>query len=510
MSDIKTKKKFDSHKEGIRIVRVAAFCFAIVSWIATAQGLYEYVFKNHYELSLLISFGIQSILFVFNLKLPEYIAQIGDRFPNNKREHKKYIFWEKKGKEKSTFKWLPIQKLIVVFYAVVLFASSFFSFVYMSNLVYQDTRYIDANIVLDRTYRTYLDETDKYVNELTKITQIGISKNLSELQKLAPDNRNEKLKSELENDVKKAETDYNNKIYEENEAKSKRDSAETTFKTPMTERWRDDKTYEEEKLAYEKAELNFLTAQENTKVAKQILNSAKQALENYQPSVETTVHDLLTEILKSSPEPDVLNSHIKDLTNVVVQMDSTGLTAQNFADIVIKTQELTIAINDYSVLRSTKSAKGDNNDISDFNNSLINDDIVIPEPSSDKFDEQKALWESKWKKRFSSLEAIIKSIPNYSKNMGTEIENVDEIVNIQLLSEFDSHKIANSMDRISRSNLANINVLERSSKLLFSDFPFLAWFSFILALFFDIASLLAGLFIYLTSSVKSKPISPTT
>lgn len=34
------KKNFNATKEGIRIVKVAAFCFAIVSFIATAEGLF--------------------------------------------------------------------------------------------------------------------------------------------------------------------------------------------------------------------------------------------------------------------------------------------------------------------------------------------------------------------------------------------------------------------------------------------------------------------------------------
>lgn len=69
-----------------------------------------------------------------------------------------------------------------------------------------------------------------------------------------------------------------------------------------------------------------------------------------------------------------------------------------------------------------------------------------------------------------------------------------------MLKEFDIQKIARKIDRITRSNLSNINALERAVGLLFSDFPFLAWFSLLFALFLDFASLLAGLFIYSTTS----------
>ena len=105
-----------SYEKGISIVKVAAFCFAIISWIATAQGLQEYVFNGKAWQSMLISFGIQSILFVFNLKLPEYFRQIGESIPSNNRQYKKYLFGKKKGTCKATFKWVPLQKIIACFY----------------------------------------------------------------------------------------------------------------------------------------------------------------------------------------------------------------------------------------------------------------------------------------------------------------------------------------------------------------------------------------------------------
>ena len=74
---------------GITIIRVAAFAFAIVSWKATASGLSEYVFGQGWQAAL-VSFAIQAILFVFNLKLPFYFNRIGENTPN--REKKKYRF----------------------------------------------------------------------------------------------------------------------------------------------------------------------------------------------------------------------------------------------------------------------------------------------------------------------------------------------------------------------------------------------------------------------------------
>ena len=61
---------------GITIVKVAAFAFAIVSWNATADGLSTYIFTESQWMATLISFGIQSILFVLNLRLPFFIIKL--------------------------------------------------------------------------------------------------------------------------------------------------------------------------------------------------------------------------------------------------------------------------------------------------------------------------------------------------------------------------------------------------------------------------------------------------
>ena len=97
-------------EEGFQIITIAAFCFAIISWIATASGLEEFVFKGKYWQALMISFSIQSILFVLNLKLPFYL---------------------KTKKLKNLLTKFLVKGVIILFYIALLSMSSFFSFVYI-------------------------------------------------------------------------------------------------------------------------------------------------------------------------------------------------------------------------------------------------------------------------------------------------------------------------------------------------------------------------------------------
>ena len=156
-----------------QVLTVAAFCFAIVSWMATARGLQAYVFSGGVEATL-ISFGVQSILFVFNLRLPFLIEKIGESTPEGNRKV------NRKGKYKYTF----AQKVAIAFYALVLITSSFFSFVYIGNeLVYKhDTGYADDNTVLMSFYRNQLNEAEKAIDENLRVLPLRASNKLSNLQ----------------------------------------------------------------------------------------------------------------------------------------------------------------------------------------------------------------------------------------------------------------------------------------------------------------------------------------
>lgn len=500
-----SKQRLKSHeKDEIRIVKVAAFCFALVSWLATGQGLYEYVFRDRYVQAILISFGIQAILFVLNLRLPAYFKKIGERTPADQREHRIYHFGAKKGQPKTTFKWNFWQRLIAFFYVIVLLSSSFFSFVYITNFVYADTKYIDANVALNRRYRTYLDDVDKYINELTKSTLIVIGERASELQKMIPDdstNGSFQSENDLRAKVKDAERDYKDKDAAVTIAQKKYDFEKDKYEKPMSEWWRNSEVHEKEYDDYLAAADELERAMKEKNDAETTLENAQQALENYEPPANTTIHDLLVEVLKPTPNLVVLNSLVSKINDKIVQSDEGGI--KDFATVVTKTQELTIAINNYSLLREIQSAEGSNS-VEKLKDSLLNENIVVPVPTSTNFESQRYIWESGWKERFSALELIVNSVPDYLQSSVSGIDGIDKIINIQQLSKFDALKISRKIDKIVRSNLADINALERACGLLISGFPFLAWFSLLFALFLDTASLLAGLFVYLVTDSKKE------
>lgn len=492
-------EQFDSNKEGIRIVKVAAFCFAIISWIATAQGLSEYVFKDNIVLSLLASFGIQSVLFVLNLKLPEYYSQIKVK-TNSFRN-----FW---------------RVVISFFYCVFLFVSSFFSFVYICNFVYSDTIYIDSTTYLDKVYRSYLSVTEYYLTEYLSSSAITISNELSTLQKMVPEASDATTLEELKQQLVLAKQEVSNCEADEKMAKEQYNIALAIYMEPMTQRWRDSKTHDDEKTQCDDRLEELNAAQKRVSDARAARDEANNAVKQFKPSADASIHALLAEFLSDSLNETTIQNYLTQLLETVLNLGESGNGNgyNNYAEIVAQSQALNLTINKFlqarSLLNGTIKSRGETTSSTNANNlvsiSKIKDDlrnnvIEIPDPTSSNseiLDKQKDMWASTWRNRIDVLDLIIKSAPRYSSsnNNGSEA-----IINVQLLSDYSPDEMSNHLQDLMRWDLTRINAVERACGLLFRDYPLLAWFSALFALFFDLASLLAGLFAYLVSKKNIRP-----
>lgn len=310
-----------SNLTGAAIIRVAAFVFAIVSWYATASGLSAYVFGPGWQ-SVLISFGIQSILFVLNLKLPFYFNRIGENSPD--RIRKKYHFGSNKGNMRLAYKTTGFQFAIIGFYFVVLLSSSFFSFVYICNYVVYEHQsgYTDDNTILTSTYREILNDTDDYIKEDTKAMQILASKILGDLKEKYPIEKTDDnyvslndLKDKLakaEDAVKDAEEDYNTAVSDVNRLKKVMDdyakSRNNTGYHDRQDMW--ERKYKKAEKSYNDSVKNRDSKKVNYENAKRSLTAAELDVTNYKKSQDTVIAEFLQEMLKSSPSSESLEGYI--------------------------------------------------------------------------------------------------------------------------------------------------------------------------------------------------------
>ena len=540
--------RISSSEKGVNIVKVAALSFAIVSWIATAQGMETYVFDQAWQ-ALLVSFGIQGILFVFNLKLPEYFEAIGKWTPLQDRVHRKWCWGARKGKDKASFKWNGMQRIIAVFYVMVMLSSSIFSFVYICNTaVYaRHSGYVDANVVLDNSYRAVLDETRKYIVEDLSATQVLASIRLSELQiemHQIEDSGHEKTKEDLQREAvaaQRALTDAETVLQSKQIALT---HADEVLEAAMEVRYWASEEYLQAMEAYETAYDEWLEA--NTVVAekREILDNIQIDINNYVPSQRAVINNLLVEILQmgqdmvksneaesmqtivltsesvaelpneqeaeSTTEQDVmqvapstieqtvsqdgLSENLRLLYDMVIEVGESGSVPENYSTIVEKTQQLNIVIEQCIHLRELEA-------LEIFDGTYVSAP-VIPDPKNEtEFDAQKALWEEYWRQRYLELESVIKSLPAYSG--ADSVQLAEAGIDTERLEQFNASDLVDSMNDAVRRELSDINVVEKAVFLLFGKHPFIAWFSLGLALFLDVSALLAGLFIHATSKKNS-------
>lgn len=460
MKNTTKKHEFDVDKEAVKILRVAAFCFSIVSWLATAEGLANYVFDNDWRVYV-ISFAIQSILFIFNLQLP--------------------VYWEK-------LQLKRLKALFIILYTAFLFSSSVFSFVYIcTNAVYlHRVGYTDASIILNSEYKDIWNQTEKYIDEYKKYSLLQASRQLESFTGNNVDNgeSSEYSLTELQALERKAEKEYNEALGNynieyanlKNVGKKRDDLFDVRFVR---------------KNEYQKAEEDYNNQLDITNKAERLKNSLKEkyedariAVENYKPSGDVITQALLVELLSSEPDKDNITQKMDALNKAVLELGGSDNSISTFNKMVEQTKALDMTISQYVALVEADEIGHESLDLQ----------AQIPDPKSETFETDYTLWTEEWMKYFDTLEKTINSLPTFE--LATENDTINGAVNTSLLKEYDSKALTARIDTATRTYLSDMNDIEKSVNLLGTKYNFTAIFSCILALFFDLASLAVGLFVH--------------
>ena len=128
-------KATNSQEIILMLLRLATVLLAIVSWWSTAQGMRDYVFSQAWQANL-ASFAIQSILLGLNFYLP--------------------TFW----------RWIHSLRgkiCVLALSGVVLFCSSWFSYVFIVGTVYEKSWQTESRLLVQSVYRNELYKADEFV-----------------------------------------------------------------------------------------------------------------------------------------------------------------------------------------------------------------------------------------------------------------------------------------------------------------------------------------------------------
>ena len=122
----------------INVLRICTVLLAIVSFWATAQGMAEYVFSQKWQ-AYMASLAIQGLLLGLNFYFPTFWRYIEERAGN-----------------------MIAKTGLVLLTGVVLFCSSWFSFVYIVGKAYGQSWDVESRLLIQSTYRQVLYEADDY------------------------------------------------------------------------------------------------------------------------------------------------------------------------------------------------------------------------------------------------------------------------------------------------------------------------------------------------------------
>ena len=210
----------------------------------------------------------------------------------------------------------------------------------------------------------------------------------------------------------------------------------------------------------------------------------------YHQSSQTLVTNLLAEMLKETPDPDTLNTYITNLNTDILDKETFNKTTDDYTKLVEYTQELSILISDYTKLQNYLH---DSDGIESLADHSVN--IAVPDPKEKNYSQKYAKWKNSWNNNLSKLNNIIQNLPTISSSEKERLHN-NSAIDSDFFETYIPTQKSEEITALKRNKFSDINVIEKALNLLTGKYRMIAWFSLVLSIFFDLSSLLAGLFLY--------------
>lgn len=178
------------------LLRIGVIFLSIVSFFTTANGMREYIFVDNDAVAYAASAAIQGILLALSMNLPDYLRNI--YHSENDKTVRKIIqqekqSWLEQSKQENSGKtqkqkkfdfsakatvllpYLPgilirfifktfLCTCAILLTIVTIFCSSWFSYIYIADIIHQDSWETDSELLVQQTYRTELYNARDYAH----------------------------------------------------------------------------------------------------------------------------------------------------------------------------------------------------------------------------------------------------------------------------------------------------------------------------------------------------------
>lgn len=514
------KEKQIKEKQGvINLLRICTVCLAVVSFWATAQGMKNYVFIEGWQ-AYAASLAIQGLLLGLNFYLPLFLKDAKE-------------WWKK--------------SILITLTIIVLFCSSWFSYVYIAGKVYERSWVVESQLLIQDAYRQELYNGSEYIGEYKEYLKESLEEQIFAIYSRAKKIEDSDAQSGEENEEINWETERNQYAPEDFEAKDSMDDSIDAMEKALE----DGASLEQRRQASEVIERTKTVIDEQIELLNERIESDYDRL----GSAQAALRDAQNSLDNPPPGSDIIAlQNAVDRAQAIVDSNQTNLesdssTERMYQDALnrIIYYETLIGMSQeqgYSkLLNSLKDIQGeifkeepdieamktqalqvleifqDKNELADSkeeedNLSLLNemsrfiDDLEtynIVNISDATFRERMQKvgdkdsiwskrgenWRSKLEQELNELKLLISSLPIYSGTENSVLYNYDRIGSTKHL------------DNIIRNYIAEHNSAQQGIVYLLSPYRELAIFSLILAFFFDIAGFVTGVLIYIMSLEKN-------
>ena len=493
-------------------INICSVFLAFISLYTTAEGMNRFFFREDRIHGYLISLAVQGILLSLNLRLPRYLMG----------------------------KALPAKACAIGLYVFTVLWSSGFSYIFMSNVIYQDTWMKDAQIEMTGLYQEGKQKLTVQAGEAMEKAVGEVLGDVTAFKSRAVQNDGTVLTAgtsvEYQNYLPLFAEDPRmlQAIYALQEGKSA--SGEVSVILDTLKEKEETLTGELESVTQKLEEtdnkLSQLDQQRTELIDKRTKVAAgSDAHSSYTDSINEKTESIRS--LKDEKENDAKEAQeIRDRLRAVQSMLSAGQLTQNsasgqtdqdfagimaqlgssepdleeigrmtdniYATLVGGTQagqnmeEYEQLLEDYLKLRSDLGTASDIRGVIAW---LEEEDTVAEETERlvkmDGGEEGLNLWRESWNQALTGLKSQVLLIPE-------DIDVTDTVQTGKKEEQWkkEREKLLGGITGMQRNYLLELNDVEKAGNYLFGSFPAMAWFSLLFAVYLDTAPMLLAVFKY--------------
>jgi len=158
-------KRFDwgaGNDHNTNLLRIGVVFLSVVSFFTTANGMMKYIFVDNGMISYAASAAIQGILLALSMNLPGYLLNICKKQGGLREGESR---WRSGSRKVGRFFWKSFLCIFSVSLTLVtIFSSSWFSYIYIADILHQDSWETDSELLVQQTYRTQLYDAQDYAH----------------------------------------------------------------------------------------------------------------------------------------------------------------------------------------------------------------------------------------------------------------------------------------------------------------------------------------------------------